>query len=152
MLYEDLGVHKDSNSQSGNSLENVKVHSLTFFCTPRGMKCDSCASLLARTFANPYLGREPKAKVATIYVTHLKNINNLKVNGTYYGCGSYFGFFLTCVFHIFYFLCKKFLKRCEAKEEGAMKRCTHSHSCKFAIVEHEIIKLLSCVFSSNFDF
>jgi hypothetical protein len=29
------------------------------------MKCDSRASLLARTFTNPYLGRKPKAKVAT---------------------------------------------------------------------------------------
>jgi hypothetical protein len=29
------------------------------------MKCDSHASLLARTFASPYLDCEPKAKVAT---------------------------------------------------------------------------------------
>jgi hypothetical protein len=27
------------------------------------MKCDSWALLLARTFASPYLGRKPKAKV-----------------------------------------------------------------------------------------
>jgi hypothetical protein len=30
------------------------------------MKCDSQASLLARTLASPCLGREPKARVATI--------------------------------------------------------------------------------------
>jgi len=30
------------------------------------MKCDFWASLLARTFASPCLGREPKAKVATM--------------------------------------------------------------------------------------
>jgi hypothetical protein len=29
------------------------------------MKCNSHASFLAHTFASPYLGREPKAKVAT---------------------------------------------------------------------------------------
>jgi hypothetical protein len=29
------------------------------------MKCDSRASLLARTFASPSFGHEPKAKVAT---------------------------------------------------------------------------------------
>jgi hypothetical protein len=29
------------------------------------MKCDSQASLLARTFARPYLGYKPKVRVAT---------------------------------------------------------------------------------------
>jgi hypothetical protein len=32
---------------------------------PGSMKCDSWASLLACAFASPYLGREPKARVAT---------------------------------------------------------------------------------------
>jgi hypothetical protein len=32
------------------------------------MKCDSQASLLARNLATPCLGREPKARVATIVV------------------------------------------------------------------------------------
>jgi len=36
-------------------LENVGVHSLTFFRTPMNMKCDSQASFLARTFASPHL-------------------------------------------------------------------------------------------------
>jgi hypothetical protein len=59
------GVHHDSNSQSGSSLGSVKVHSLTLFCTPRSIKCDSRASLLARTFASPCLGHKSKARVAT---------------------------------------------------------------------------------------
>jgi hypothetical protein len=51
--------------QSGSSLGSMEVHSLTLSHTPRSMKCDFRASLLARTFASPYLGREPKAKVVT---------------------------------------------------------------------------------------
>jgi len=34
------------------------------------MKCDSHASLLARTLANPCLGREPKARVVTFASSH----------------------------------------------------------------------------------
>jgi len=41
--FEDSRVHWDSNSQNGNSLGSVGVHSLTFSCTPRSMKCDSQA-------------------------------------------------------------------------------------------------------------
>jgi len=48
------------------SLGSVTVHSLTLSCTPKSMKCDSQASLLAHTFINPCLGCKPKAKVATI--------------------------------------------------------------------------------------
>jgi hypothetical protein len=36
-----LEIHWDSNSQNGSSLGIVRVHSLTLFCTPRSMKCDS---------------------------------------------------------------------------------------------------------------
>jgi len=61
----NLGIHRDSNSQSGSSLGSVRVHSVTFSCTPRSMKCDSLASLLACTFASPCLGHEPKVRVAT---------------------------------------------------------------------------------------
>jgi hypothetical protein len=32
------------------------------------MKCESQTSLLARTFASPYLGRKPKAKVVKVGV------------------------------------------------------------------------------------
>jgi hypothetical protein len=39
--FENLGVHGDSNSQSGSSLESVGVHSLTLFCTFGNMKGDS---------------------------------------------------------------------------------------------------------------
>jgi hypothetical protein len=50
-LFEDLRVHR--------------VHSFTLSYTPRSMKCDFRASFLARTFASPYLGHKPKAKVTT---------------------------------------------------------------------------------------
>jgi hypothetical protein len=43
----------------------VGLHSLTLSNIPRSMRCDSQTSLLARAFASPCLGREPKAKVAT---------------------------------------------------------------------------------------
>jgi len=62
---KDLGVHWDSNSQSGNSLGSVKVLSLTLSYTPRNMRCDSQASFLALILASPCLGHEPKARVAT---------------------------------------------------------------------------------------
>jgi len=55
----------DSNFQSGSLLGSVGVHFLTLSYTPTTMKCDSQASLLARTFAIPYFGCEPKARVAT---------------------------------------------------------------------------------------
>jgi hypothetical protein len=66
LLSKDLGVHRDSNSQSESSLESMKVRSFTFSYIPKSMKCDSQASFLARTLVNLYLGREPKARVATI--------------------------------------------------------------------------------------
>jgi hypothetical protein len=56
----------DSNSQNGSSLGSVRVYSLTLFCTPGSSRCDSQVSLLARNLANPCLGGEPKAMVATI--------------------------------------------------------------------------------------
>jgi hypothetical protein len=62
---ENLRVHRDSNSQSGSSLRSVRVHSLTLSYTPGFMKCDSWASLLARTLASPCFGCEPKARVIT---------------------------------------------------------------------------------------
>jgi hypothetical protein len=55
----------DSNSQSGSSLGNVWVHSLTLSYTPNSMKCDSRASLLARTFTSLCLKRESKVMVTT---------------------------------------------------------------------------------------
>jgi len=64
-LLEDLGVHWDSNSPSGSSLGSVRVHSFTLSCTLGSIRCASWASLLSSTLASPYLGREPKARVAT---------------------------------------------------------------------------------------
>ncbi len=58
-------VHQDSNSQSGNSFGNARVHSLKLSFTFASMRCDSRASLLAYTLANPCFGRKPKARVAT---------------------------------------------------------------------------------------
>jgi hypothetical protein len=60
-----LGIHWDSNSQSGSSLGSVRVYSLTLSCTPRNMWHDSWTSFLARNLATPCLGRKPKARVAT---------------------------------------------------------------------------------------
>jgi hypothetical protein len=50
----------------------VRVHSLALSYTPKNMRCDSRASLLACTLASPCLGHEPKAKVATL--KEFKNI------------------------------------------------------------------------------
>jgi hypothetical protein len=52
-------------------LGSVRVHSLTLFCTPESMRCDSWASLLARTLATLCFGHNPKAKVATLKVCFL---------------------------------------------------------------------------------
>jgi hypothetical protein len=50
----------------GDSLGSMNVHSLTLSYTPKNMRCDSWASLLAHTLASLCLGREPKARVTTI--------------------------------------------------------------------------------------
>jgi hypothetical protein len=55
----------DSNSQHGNSLGSVRVHSITLFGIPESMWCDSWVFLLARNLTTPYLGHKPKARVAT---------------------------------------------------------------------------------------
>jgi hypothetical protein len=44
----------------------LSVDSFILSYTPKSMRCDSQASLLAHTLASPCLGHEPKAKVATI--------------------------------------------------------------------------------------
>jgi len=57
--------------KSESSFGSVRVHSLTLSYIPKNMKCDSWASLLARTLASPCLGCEPKARVATsMELTH----------------------------------------------------------------------------------
>jgi hypothetical protein len=58
MISQVLGVHRDSNSQNESSFGSVSVYCHTL---PH-----SWAPLLARTLANPCLGHEPKARVATI--------------------------------------------------------------------------------------
>ncbi len=64
-LFEDSQVHWDSNSQSATPFGSVGIHSFTCSHTPKSMKCDSQASLLAHTFVNLCLCSEPKARVAT---------------------------------------------------------------------------------------
>jgi hypothetical protein len=71
---ENLEIHWDSNSQSGNSLRSVWVHSLTLSYTPGNMKCDFWVSFLVHTFASPFLGHKPKAKVTTLKVLSYFNI------------------------------------------------------------------------------
>jgi hypothetical protein len=46
---------------------SVRVHPLTLSYTPKSMRCDSQASLLACNLASPYLGRKPKARVTTMW-------------------------------------------------------------------------------------
>jgi hypothetical protein len=71
---------RGSNSQNGNPLGSVWVHSLTLSYTPGSMKCDSWASHLAHTFASPCLGHEPKVRVATTtMVCHVYNPTYCKV-------------------------------------------------------------------------
>jgi hypothetical protein len=66
LLSENSRVYRESNSQSGSSFGSVGVHSLTRSYTLESMKRDSQASFLARTFASPCLGREPKVRAVTI--------------------------------------------------------------------------------------
>ncbi len=70
-IFENSRVHWDSNSQTGNSLGSVRVHSLALSYTLENMRCDSRASLLAFTLASPCLGREPKARVVTLVLYNL---------------------------------------------------------------------------------
>ncbi len=68
LLSENFGIDRDSIYQSASSLGSVGVHSLTLSYTPGSMKCDSQASLLARTFASlcqPLPWLQPRARVAT---------------------------------------------------------------------------------------
>jgi hypothetical protein len=52
------------------------------------MKCDFQASLLARTFASPCFGREPKARVVTNRMCSKKSINNLLSNKNTFALGQ----------------------------------------------------------------
>ncbi len=63
----------ESNSQNGSSLGNMEVHSLSLSHTLGNMKRESQASLLARTFASLCLGHEPKARVAIVDISIVKD-------------------------------------------------------------------------------
>jgi hypothetical protein len=58
-------IQEWSSGVTFHAIGNVWVRSFTFSYTPKSMKCDSWASLLAYTFANLCLGREPKVRVVT---------------------------------------------------------------------------------------
>jgi hypothetical protein len=72
------------------------------------MKCDSRASLLTYAFTSSYLGREPKAKVATIVVSFFVNLcwvqqvnalidhlsKGIFIVINYYFCGQFLGDFI----------------------------------------------------------
>ncbi len=81
LFSENLGVHQDSNSQSGSSFGSVEVHSITLSDTLGSMKCYSRASHLACTFASPCLGHEPKVRVVTLVV--LKNAKIIIASQTF---------------------------------------------------------------------
>jgi hypothetical protein len=74
LLSKNLEVHRDSNSQSGSSLGSVKVHSLTLSYTFGSMRCESPASLLARSLASPCFGCKPKVRVTTLNLLCLLNM------------------------------------------------------------------------------
>jgi len=75
LLSENSEVRRNYNFQSGSSLGSVKVHSFTLSHILKNMKCDPWASLLARTFASPNLGCEPKVNVVTLYLFIMKFIS-----------------------------------------------------------------------------
>jgi len=83
---ENLGIHWDSNSQNGSSFRSVRVHSLTLFCTPRSMKCDSqghswpTPSQALALVASPRLGLQQLHTYLglthpTIAHSHVVNVN-----------------------------------------------------------------------------
>jgi hypothetical protein len=82
----------------------VWVHFLTLSYTPKSMKCDSWASLLAHTFACPYLGWEPKARVTTlilfILMPKFHNAINVIIISTIYNLvGINYAFYINNKLH-----------------------------------------------------
>ncbi len=55
----------DSNSQHGSSLGSVRVHALTLFALLGACEVSPMSPSWPATLQPPYLGREPKARVAT---------------------------------------------------------------------------------------
>jgi hypothetical protein len=53
----------------------VRVHSLTLYYIPKSMRCDSQASFLARTLANPCLDCEPKVRVVIVRLLSLARLS-----------------------------------------------------------------------------
>jgi len=87
LLFENLGLHRVSNYQSGSPLENVWAHSLTLSCTPGSVKGVGC-------IFNPHLSM-PKVRVVTIQMFIMK-------------CAPIF--YIPPFHYVFEFLCQLFHK------------------------------------------
>jgi hypothetical protein len=72
----------------------VEVHSFTLSYTPGNMKCDSRASFLIRTFANPCFGHEPEVKVVTHMPFGVKNVPPTYQHVVNMAFKDYFGMFM----------------------------------------------------------
>ncbi len=110
LLFEDSGVHQDSNSQTGSSFGSGRVHSLTLSYTLRNMKCDSWSPLLACTFVNPCFGCKPKVRVVTtIAFLQRSGPPLLTLQESFFlfffffSKFVWFGFVLFCFFFFFFF-------------------------------------------------
>jgi hypothetical protein len=70
---------RDYNSQHGRSLGSVRVHSLTLFALPKACEMTPGSPSWPTTLQPFCLGREPKARVATlIMITSNSNISNFQ--------------------------------------------------------------------------
>ncbi len=124
-----MGIHQDFNSQSGSSLGSVGVHSLTLSHTFEDMKCDSWASLLARTFVSPCLGCEPKVRVAT-FDMNMYSIVVSKVFGMIVGNN-----FLFAIIVERFYNCKQVVERKKVvSRKYVWKKCKLRYStCKLVV-------------------
>jgi len=64
LLFEDLRIHWDSNSQNGSPLGSVWAHFLTFSHILKNVNVTTRLHYRPTLF-HPYFGHEPKAKVVT---------------------------------------------------------------------------------------
>ncbi len=65
LLFKNLEVHRDSNSQSGSPLRSVWADSITFYRTLGNVNVIHGLDFRPAPFHAPCFGHEPKAKVMT---------------------------------------------------------------------------------------
>jgi hypothetical protein len=88
-VFRTLGVHWDSNSQSGSSLGSVEVHSLPLSCTHGSMQCDSRAHSWPAPLQAFFLVASPRLGCDNIrYIL----CNNWVLKSR---CGTWFGWMFT---------------------------------------------------------